>query len=145
MMIIMEPFYLHKQAIVTIFYMYTYKSFGVMRWKWYFRQGTETLSKIYICEYRKSRHSLYMIFETRCIMQTYRKHTWITRCVAVLSRRVAEVEDFRSLRLESIMHRSEGKSCVNELSWTSESRHFFTSSLSLPSLARSFCAHARCV
>jgi len=76
-----------------------------------------------------------------------RKRFWITRRATLVTRRrrATEVEDFRSPRLESIMHRCEGKSCVNELAWTSESRRFFASPASparfvritMPSGARS--------
>jgi len=78
------------------------------------------------------------IFGTRC---TTRERVWITRRALLVARRrrAAEVEDFRSPRLESIMHRCEGKSCVNELAWTSESRRFFASPASRAS-SRAVCS-----
>lgn len=87
---------------------------------------------------------IYKTWSTRRLFYTSGTHSISDKSVesapewrvrdAVPSWRAVEAEDFRSVRLESIMHHSTGKSCVNELSWTSESSRFFLSlSLSPPS------------
>lgn len=85
---------------------------------------------------------IYKTWSTRRLFYTSGTHSISDKSVesapewrvrdAVPSWRAVEAEDFRSVRLESIMHHSTGKSCVNELSWTSESSRFFLS-LSLSS------------
>lgn len=110
---------------------------------------------------------IYKTWSTRRLFYTSGTHSISDKSVesapewrvrdAVPSWRAVEAEDFRSVRLESIMHHSTGKSCVNELSWTSESSRFFLSLSLLPPFtlsfrhppavdvfAKRFCTLARC-